>query len=316
MLVKVENRTQAEKRISMSAGFGFLQRKFGKRLRRFIACLAAIPVLGSTLTAEQDTFRWMDFHSAKDQDTIIWVSRSLVPEKWTAIREIGVKYDAALVVTTLRATPQSPANADTFTIWSASLTDHSILPLITGVNLRWFEWLRFSDGAPLEPVILYDSCNDCPADTYFTAFRYDVTRHAWTARWMRGGQGAHVWSANPPTGADWTQVWAVVAAPDGHSQLATWNHFDYGKDKPAEDSVYRYDIDPFSGLERTLGLVDKEAETMEMRVCRAGDAVPGLARGQDSPICRQLLKPVVERKPVTTPPANNRGKSVPPGARK
>ena len=54
------------------------------------------------LRAQQgpDTFRWVDFHAQKDQDTVVWVSRSLAVEDWTAIREIGVEYDAALVVTT------------------------------------------------------------------------------------------------------------------------------------------------------------------------------------------------------------------------
>jgi len=54
---------------------------------------------------------------------------------------------------------------------------------------------------------------------------------------------------------------------------------------------------------------------MKLRVCRTADAMPGLARGQDSPLCRQLINPKPERKPVTTPPANNHGKSVPPGSR-
>ena len=54
---------------------------------------------------------------------------------------------------------------------------------------------------------------------------------------------------------------------------------------------------------------------MKQRLCSAQDAVPGLARGQDSPLCQQIVKPRYERKPVTTPPANNHGQSEPPGAR-
>ena len=63
-------------------------------------CLIAALSVSSPLHAQQDTFRWMDFHSAKDQDVIVWVTRALEAEKWTSIREIGVIYDAALVVTT------------------------------------------------------------------------------------------------------------------------------------------------------------------------------------------------------------------------
>jgi hypothetical protein len=264
---------------------------------------------------QPDSFRWIDFHSPKDQDTIVWVTRSLEAEKWTAIREIGVKWDAALVVTTLRATPQSPAGADTFAVWSVSLTNHGLTPLIKGVNLRLLDMMTFADGAPQELGALYDNCRECAADTYFTAFYYDVRQHAWSARWMHGGEGVPVWSANAPQGVAWTQVYAVMAEGDGHQLLGTWNHYDYGTQKPPEDFLNRYDIDPFSGLERVRPLIDKEADALKLRLCAAPDAGPGLERGQDSPLCQQLVKPRVERKPVTTPPANNHGQSVPPGSR-
>jgi hypothetical protein len=97
--------------------------------------------------------------------------------------------------------------------------------------------------------------------------------------------------------------------------MATWSHFDYGKQKPPEDFVYRYDMDAFSGLEHTQPLVGKDADAMKFRLCTGQGALPGVARGQDSALCQQVAPQRVERKPVTTPPANNRGKSVPPGAR-
>ena len=120
-------------------------------------CLLARTVLfcillaaASPLFAQQapENFRWIDFHSPKDQDVVVWVTRSLAVGDWTAIREIAVEYDAALVVTTNRATPQSPPNTDAFTVWSASLTEHTATPLIRGVNLRWQDWMRLSDDAP------------------------------------------------------------------------------------------------------------------------------------------------------------------------
>ncbi len=272
--------------------------------------------VAAPLSAQQpDPFRWMDFHSQKDQDVIVWVTRSLEAEKWTAIREIGVQYDAALVVTTLRATPQSPANADTFAVWSVSLTNHLLTPLLKGVNLRWLDSMTFADGGPQELAAFYDGCRECAADTYFTAFHYDMRAHTWAARWMRGGQGAPIWTASAPAGVAWTQIYAGLAEPNGRELVGTWNHFDYGKEKPAEDFVYRYDLDPFSGLERTQLLSGKDAGAMKLRLCRGQDALPGLARGQDAPLCQQLVNPRPERKPVTTPPANNRGRSAPPGSR-
>jgi hypothetical protein len=274
-----------------------------------ILLTAALPLFSQQAP---DTFRWIDFHSQKDQDTVVWVTRSLAVQDWTAIREIAVEYDAALVVTTKRANPQGTATADTFNVWSISLTDHLVTPLITGVNLRWLDWMRFADGAPEELAVLYDNCHDCAANTYFTAFHYDVPTHRWTARWIRGGQGAPLWSANTPPGIQWTQVYAGIAEPNGREFVATWSHFDYDNKKPSNDVVFRYELDPISGLERSQQVVGKDADGMELRLCRAQDAVSDLQRGQDSQLCRDLLKPIPERKPVTMPPANNHGKSAPP----
>jgi hypothetical protein len=283
-------------------------------LHGFIAAMMAVAVSSSAQQAP-DTFRWIDFHSAKDQDIVVWVTRSLEPEKWTAIREIGVEYDAALVVTTLRPTSQSLPATDTFTIWSLSLTNHSLTPLIKGVNLRLLDWMLFADGAPRELAALYDDCNECEASTYFTAFHYDFSQHLWTARWMRGSQAVPIWSVNVPAGVALSQVYAGLSEPNGRQLVGTWNHFDYGTQKPAEDSVYRYDLDPYSNLERTQMLNGKDAEAMKQRLCAAQNVVPALARGQDSALCLQTIKPRYERKPVTTPPANSHGKSAPPGAR-
>ena len=282
-----------------------------------IKFLVMVLILVSQVHAQQapDTFRWVDFHSAKDQDTVVWVTRSLDPEKWTAIREIGVEYDAALVVTTLRATPQSAASADSFALWSVSLVNHGVTPLLKGVNLRWLDWMRFADGAPHELGILYENCTECAAETYFTALHYDIEQHGWAARWMRGGQAVPLWSAVAPDNVALSQVFAGLAEPNGRELIGTWNHFDYGKLKDPEDFVYRYDLDPFSGLERTQLLSNKDAESMKLRLCLAQGALAELARGQDTPLCQQLVHPRAERKPVTTPPANNHGQSLPYGSR-
>ncbi len=288
--------------------------------RRLIA-VAAVLVFFLPLPAQQTsgTFRWIDFHDSKDQNIVAWVTRSLQVEKWTAIREIGVMYDAALVVTTDRPTPNSTPSDDSFTIWNVSLTSHVVAPLLKGVNLRWFDWEHFADGAPEELTALYDNCHDCVASTYFTAFYYDIAHHMWAARWVRGGQGVLVWNAVPPSvpGVAWTQVYALVSDPGGRAQLVTWNHFDYGEVRQPSDTIFRYDVDPLSGLERTMELTGGDAKSMELRLCRGQDTVQGLERGQDSPLCVQLLAAQPQRKPVTTPPANNRGQSsARPGSRK
>jgi hypothetical protein len=289
-------------------------------LPRRLIVVAATLALTLPLRAQQTSgaFRWIDFHDAKDQNIVAWVARSLAVEQWTAIREIGVVYDAALVVTTDRPNPQSPPSGDSFTIWNVSLTSHVVAPLISGVNLRWFDWEHFADDAPEELTVLYDNCHDCAASTYFTSFHYDIAHHMWEPRWLRGGQGVLVWNASGPgagSGIDWTQLYAVMAGPDGRAFLCTWNHFDYGKLKPPSNTLFRFDVDPFSGLDRTVELTGEEADAMELRLCRGQNTVQGLARGQDSPLCERMLDVQPQRRPVTTPPANNRGKSVPPAVR-
>jgi hypothetical protein len=293
---------------------------FSSRLILYLAAVLALAFpLPLAIHAQQTSgnFRWIDFHDAKDQNIVAWVTRSLQVEKWTAIREIGVVYDAALVVTTDRPTPNSPPSDDTFTIWNVSLTSHIVAPLLKGVNLRWFDWEHFADGAPEELTALYDNCHDCAASTYFTAFYYDIAHHMWAARWVRGGQGVLVWNAVQPSvpGVAWTQIYSVMAGPDGRALLATWNHFDYGKQRTPADTIFRYDVDPQTGLERTVELTREDANAMELRLCNGKDTVQGLERGQDSAVCQQLLAAQPQRKPVTTPPANNRGQSAPPAVR-
>jgi hypothetical protein len=263
-----------------------------------------------------DSFRWIDFHAQQDQNIVVWVTRSLAVEDWTSLREIGVMYDAALVVTTDRANPQATPGEGSFSVWSVSLTSHAVVPLVKGVNLRWFDRVRFADDTAQEWPVLYANCRDCAPNTYFTAFYYDVRSHVWGARWIRGGQGLPVWNANPPSSVQWTQVYAVMSEGEGHVALYTWNHFDHGKDRDSEDFIYRYDLDPFSDLERTVAITGGQQEPVELQMCRGDGAVQGLERGQDSALCQQLLKRRGTRIPVTTPPANNHGKSAAGGARR
>jgi len=274
--------------------------------------MAAWMITAVPVSAQQDSFRWTDFHASKDQDVVAWVTRSLLLEDWTAIREIGVQYDAALVVTTKRAKPDAPATADTFTIWTVSLTSRDHAPLVSGVNLRWLDFIGFGDSNGPEPAVLYDSCRECAIETYFTAFHYVAKNHAWSARWIRNGQAVPVWSTNTSTGMVWTQAYAGLAEPDGRALIGTWNRFDYGPSKPLDDFLFLYDLDPNSGLERMRRLSGAEAEALKLRICRGQDALPGTARGQDGPLCETVI-PKAERKPVTTPPANAQGKSTPPG---
>jgi hypothetical protein len=213
------------------------------------------------------------------------VTNSLASQKWTAIREIGVQYDAALVVTTLRKTPQTPPALDTFTIWTVSLTSHEAKLLLTGANLRILDWMLFAVGWPRDLAALYDDCNDCVASTFFTAFYYDQRQHGWAARWLRGSQAIPLSTASAPQGVTTTQAYAVMADDNGHEIIGSWNHFDYGQQKPPQDYVYLYDVDPANYTERTQLIAGKAADALKRRICSGSDAVTGLEAGQNSALC-------------------------------
>jgi len=261
-----------------------------------------------------DSFRWIDFHSSNDQDVVNWVTRAMQEQKWTAIREIGVQYDQALVITTYRNSAQGAPNRDAFSIWSVSLANRALTHLIDGTNLKISDWLLLDVTSPRELAVLYDDCNDCDATTYFTTLHYDLRQHTWTARWLQGGgKTIAVWSSKAPPGVTQSQVFAVMADSNGHEVLGTWSHFDYGKEKPPQDSIYRYDVDSQTGIERNQLLFGRDAASMKEHLCHGQDLVPGLSRGQTSELCVPTAseKPRYERKPVTTPPKNNQGQSRP-----
>src|SRR5579859_462660 len=106
-------------------------------LRCAVALIVAAASASSPSTAQApDAFRWIDFHSPNDQDVVNWVERALATQRWTAIREIGLQYDQALVITTFRNSPQATPNHDAFSIWSVSMSNRALTHIIDGTNLR------------------------------------------------------------------------------------------------------------------------------------------------------------------------------------
>ena len=275
-----------------------------------------------------EAFHWIDFHDPKDAPTVTWVNQEMKAEKWSAIREIGVLWDSAVVITTLRESPQAMPASDVTTVWSVSLAKHEVQPLLHGVKLRILDTTSFGGAMMPEVAIVYDDCSGCDATTSFTTIHYSNPDHAWRARWMRGNQAAALWNTGSVEGVVRTQAYALITAPGGRDVLGTWTRFDYGKVKPAEDFLFEYSVDLSTGLDQTQGLSAKHAEEMMAKICHP--ASPGgdtpvetaqgeLTRGQDSSLCQELpaakTKARVGRRPTTTPPANNRGQSSPPPAR-
>lgn len=287
-------------------------------LRAVVLLMAA--VCGSGLRAgaqtQMDAFHWVNFHDAKDEPTVAWVTALLRAEKWTAIREIGVEYDAAIVETVNREEAQGNPALDVFTFWSVSLAKKQVELLLRASNPRVVDWTSFNGLTTPELGLIYDDCSQCAATTYFTTLYYSYAEHGWRARWVRGNQAAALHVAGHVDGVEHTEVYGVLTEHDGRQVLGKWDHFDYGKAKPAEDFVYEYSVDALTGLEQTHLLADPHSATLELRLCQI-DPLGGareLTAGQDSPLCQDLVKANTKperRRPVTTPPANNQGKSVP-----
>ena len=200
--------------------------------RRLITSLGLALALAAPVRAQQDTFRWMDFHSAKDQDIIVWVTRALEAEKWTSIREIGVDVRRGAGGDHAAHQPAKPLPAaDTFNLWSISLTTHAVTPLFKGVNLRLLDWMQFGDGTLKRTGRTLRRLQRMRGHHLLHGLHYDRSQHIWKARWMRGGQAAPIWSAATPEGVTLTRVYAVLSGPNGRQLLGTWSHFDYGKQK-------------------------------------------------------------------------------------
>jgi len=307
---------------------GFCNRWRKSALAVLAAVLVAMPAVPLWAQTEVPGFHWVDFHDSRDASFVAWVTQALKGEKWTSIREIGIQWDAALVITSNRESVQAAPPADTYTVWNVSLSKHEAQPLLHGVSPRILNWTSFGGTNQSVPELglVYDDCFQCEtASTFFTTVYYNFQEHAWRARWVRGDQAALLWSNGTVDGVVKTQVYGLLTEPNGRSLLATWSHLDYGKAKPAEDYVFTYGVDPATGLEQTQGLSTVHAETTMLRLCRAdpGQADPNMkefARGQDSQLCRDLIESKstgrAGRKPTTTPPANNHGKSAPPRPKK
>jgi len=291
-------------------------------------CACALFLLAPTLSHAQpamEAFHWIDFRDPKDAPTVTWVTQALKAEKWTAIREIGVQWDSAVVLTSERKTPQSNPPTDAYTVWSVSLSKHEVQPLLHAFSPHILNWTSFGGPYQRSPELafIYDDCFACNTiSTSFTTLYYNFTDHAWRARWMRGDQAAALWNTGSVAGVTRIQIYGLLTEPIGRQVLATWSHFDYGNAKPAEDFLYEYSVDSSSGMEQTQALSGKHADEMKIRLCRAdpGQADPSmaeLARGQDSQICAALIKSLPEsrpgRRPTTSPPPNNHGLSAPYG---
>jgi hypothetical protein len=239
-------------------------------------------------------FHWIDFK--QDVSTVAKIEEALKSENYSAIREIGVLGDFALVMTSYRELDQPTPLGDEWSAYSVSTKTWNISRLLFGYNLEVKDWITFQSDAP-DLGIIYLDCWECEPASLFTALHYEPNE-GWRARWMnkqdpkQPGVVLGVTDVGDPyTNEDVDQVFAVLAPPSHSSaSVGTWYHSrDLGSGK-ITDVVSRFSVDPATGKDKAEVLEGADAVKWELRLCTAKDMLPELFGGQSSRACKKLTR--------------------------
>jgi len=183
-----------------------------------------------------------------------------------------------------------------WSVYSISMPAAKVRKLLSGYDLHIVTWLKFVPGDNGDLGITYLHCYECEPATLFTAFHYDP-KGGWRVRWPAKDPDGHpgVLLMSTGEGAPYTdeivdQVWAVMAPSPGVASIGTWYHSRDLQTGKVISIAAKFLVDSPTGEERSLALDGSAAALWERKLCRAADAVPGLAGGQDSKSCRQLLQ--------------------------
>jgi hypothetical protein len=259
----------------------------------FAGFLLLCSVAGTPSLAQVfEGFAWVD--QKTDTQTVSRVGQFLSGKPYTAVREIGVVGQQALVITTLRKDPIANPQNDSFSAWGLSLKDGSVEKLLEGVNLRYIDWQKFYDYDTPELVALYDDCAQCKATTFFTAFYIDRKTRRWGARWRREIAGAPLYSADPSK----NYVYALFMNVDQRVVLDTWTSFPE-QNKPGArgaalkssrggEYLFEYRIEPVSDQSTWRPLTLRDVPPVKQRLCKGENVIFGIAGGQESEACREL----------------------------
>jgi hypothetical protein len=242
--------------------------------------------LGSACGRAQviDGFAWVDLKV--DTQTVSKVTTFLSSKPYTAIREIGVTGQQALVITSLRKDPTANPLNDSFTAYGLSLRDGSVEELLDGNNLRYIDWQKFYDYDTPELVATYEDCAQCKATTFLTAFYIDRKTRRWGARWRREVAGAPLYSADPAK----NYVYALFMNVDQRVVLDTWASYpEQKKSSRGGEYLFEYRIDIPSDQGTSRPLTGRDVLPVKQRLCAGQNVVFGIAGGQDSAACKDLL---------------------------
>lgn len=265
------------------------------RVRIGFATLLLVGIVISA-TADGQTpagFHWVDF---KRESAIVQkVDQALRAEDYTAVREIGVSGDSALVMVIHREADQAVPEGDQWSVYNVSMKSGQVETLLVGYSLQIKGWISFRSQDEQDLGMVYLHCWECEPASLFTAFHYDP-RDGWRARWVnkenvkQPGITFRVTDVGDPyTNEDVDQVFAVLAPNDGVASVGTWYHSrDLATGKISEEAV-RYSVDLSNGEDRLTVLTGAKAKEWELHLCRATDSWSGPATGQSSSACKRLL---------------------------
>jgi len=254
--------------------------RFVKVTLSFAICVAAWSGCAAQVI---EGFAWGDLKT--DTQTVSRVAGFLSNKPYTALREIAVVGQQALVITTLRKDPTANPLNDKFTAYGVSLRDGSVEELLDGANLKYIDWQKFYDYDTPELVATYDDCAQCKATTFLTAFYIDRKTKRWGARWRRELAGAPLYSAD--TSKDY--IYALFMNVDQRVVLDTWASYpEQKKSSRGGEYLFEYRIDTMSDQGTSRPLTGRDVLPVKQRLCKGESVVFGIAGGQDSPACKDL----------------------------
>jgi hypothetical protein len=255
--------------------------------RRSLAAILLILGLNGSLVLHAqviDGFGWVDLKA--DAKTVDRVHELLGGKSYTAIREIGLVGQQALVITSLRKDPIANPMNDSFVAYGVSLHDGSVEELLDGTNLKYIDWQKFYDYDTPELVATYDDCAQCKATTFLTAFYIDRGTRRWGARWRREVAGAPLYSADPTK----NYVYALFMNVDQKVVLDTWVSYpEQKKSSRGGEFLFEYRIDVPSDQGTSRPLSGRDVLPVKQRLCAGQSVVFGIVGGQDSGACRDLM---------------------------
>lgn len=258
--------------------------------------LLTIPLLLLITTARAQlpaNFSWINIES--DKKVMPIVRRALHDNSITAIREVGVQGNYALVMTASREDGSPTPDYDLWTIYNIALDSGKSRVMANGYGVKIQDWIPLSGN---ELAMTYYDCWECEAATLFTTIHF-VKGLGWQARWPNKSNETNSFKPGAVLlNADYgeseeedRQIYAIVKQPNKSFAVGNWTQFRNDTTGKLEDDVERYFIDPATGQDRVERLTGKAAQDWERTLCTQSNILIQPSSGQDSRLCRAILKP-------------------------